>query len=232
MPLKDDLEKEVAKMLRENWDTRDGEVVPEPEDLKLGNDAVKLNATVLYADMSGSTDLVDKQKAHLSAEVYKSYMVCASRIVKDEGGAVTAYDGDRIMAVFIGDSKNSTAARCALKINWSLSNVVNPAIKKQYGDGAYQMGHVIGIDTSNLFICRIGARNDNDLVWVGRAANYAAKLTTLKTSYPVYITGAVFDRLREDSKNGGNPRRLMWEERQWTDMNKMRIYRSNWTWTV
>jgi len=232
VPLRDDLQKEVAKILRENWETRDGEVVPEPEDLKLGNDAVNLDATVLYADMSGSTDLVDNHKPHFAAEIYKCYMACASRIIKDEGGAITAYDGDRVMAVFIGGSKNTTAARCALKINWAVSKIVNPAIKAQYGDDAYEAGHVIGIDTSKLFVCRIGVRNDNDLVWVGRAANYAAKLTTLNTGYPVYITGDVFDRLRDDSKYGGDPQRLMWQERQWTDMNNMRIYRSSWWWSL
>jgi class 3 adenylate cyclase len=232
LPLRVDLQSEVAKILRENWETRDGEVVPEPDDLKLGNDSVNLDATVLYADMSGSTALVDTHKAHFAAEVYKCYMVCTSRIIKSEGGAVTAYDGDRIMAVFIGGSKNTTAARCALKINWAVKNIVNPAIKKQYGDKAYQMDHVIGIDASSLFVCRIGVRNDNDLVWVGRAANYAAKLTTMNTGYPVYITGSVFDRLKDDSKYGGDPRRLMWEERQWTNMSNMRIYRSSWWWSL
>jgi class 3 adenylate cyclase len=230
--LADDLSIAVEEILREKWETRDGEIVPEPEDLKLGNDADKLDATVLYADMSGSTDLVDDHRASFAAEVYKCYMVCASRIIKDEGGAITAYDGDRIMAVFIGNTKNTTAARCALKINWAVNEIVNPAIQTQYGSDAYQMGHVVGIDTSSLFVCRIGVRNDNDLVWVGRAANYAAKLTAMNTGYPVYITGEVFDRMKDVSKYGGNPQELMWEQRKWTDMKNMRIYRSNWTWEL
>src|SRR5262245_50206608 len=36
----------------------------------------------------------------------------------------------------------------------------------------YRVQHHIGIDTSPLFVARIGARNDNNLVWVGRDANY------------------------------------------------------------
>jgi len=114
LALKEDLQDAVKKILRDQWTTRDGEVVPEPEDLALGNDAVKLDATVLYADMSGSTKLVDNYKPWFAAEVYKAYMVCAARIIKDEGGCVTAYDGDRIMAVFIGDLKNTTAAKASV----------------------------------------------------------------------------------------------------------------------
>src|SRR5438093_11764048 len=96
---------------------RQGEVVPEPEGLRLGNEGVTLEATVLYADMSGSTRLVDSQKPHFAAEVYKAYLACAARIIKNETGVVTAYDGDRVMAVFIGDSKNTNAVKAAFKIN-------------------------------------------------------------------------------------------------------------------
>ncbi len=232
MALKEDLQKLVEEIVTtDDWTVRDGEVVPELEDLGLGNDAVNLKAAVLYADMSGSTQLVDSQKAHLAAEVYKSYMVCAARIIKNNGGAITAYDGDRVMGIFIGKSKNTTAAKTALQINWAVRNIINPQLQEQYGLNAYQMKHTVGIDTSTLFACRIGVRNDNDIVWVGRAANYAAKLTTLDQA-PTYITGTVFDSLDDSSKFGGNPQQLMWEERTWTAMNKMRIFRSTWEWAV
>jgi class 3 adenylate cyclase len=232
LALKEELQGTVKKILRDQWTTRDGEVVPEPEDLALGNDAVKLDGTVLYADMSGSTSLVDSHKPSFAAEVYKAYMVCAARILKDEGGAITAYDGDRVMGVFIGGSKNSTAARAALKINWAVNQLINPALKEQYGENTYQMSHVIGIDTSSILVCRIGVRNDNDLVWVGRSANYAAKLTSINEGFHIYITGEVFDKLEDASKYGGNPKALMWEKRFWTRMNNMSIYRSNWIWSI
>lgn len=231
MALNEDLQGVVKTIFEQNWTTRDGEVVPEPKDLGLANDAVNLDATVLYADMADSTRLVDSQKAHLAAEVYKAYMACAARIIKNNGGAITAYDGDRVMGIFIGGLKNTTAAKTALQINWAVEHVVNPALKTQYGVSAYQMKHVVAVDTSTIFACRIGVRNDNDVVWVGRAANYAAKLAGIN-EYPVYITGTVFDNMSDSSKYGGNPQQLMWEERTWTSMSKMRIFRSNWTWEV
>jgi class 3 adenylate cyclase len=134
------------------------------------------------------------------------------------------------MAIFIGDGKNTTAARVALAINWCLLNVINPAILKQYEQDGYQLSHVIGIDTSPILACRIGVRNDNDLVWVGRAANYAAKLSSLNYPNSTFITEEVFDMLNHSSKFGGNPSKLMWQEMTWNQMNNMRIYRSTWTW--
>lgn len=230
MSLKEELQETVGTIIRERWTEREGQVVPEPEDLKLGNDAVNLDATVIYADMASSTSLVDSHIRTRAAEIYKAYMVCAAQLIKFHGGAITAYDGDRVMGMFIGESKNSSAAKAALRINWALKNIVNPANKRVYGDTAYELGHVIGIDTSPILACRIGVRNDNDIVWVGSAANYAAKLTEISDGYPIYITDKVFSRLNNESKYGGVPARLMWEERRWTRMNNMVIHRSNWSW--
>ena len=231
--LGDGLQTSIKKVFREQWTTRDGQVVPEPESLGLGNDAVRLeSATVLYADLSGSTNLVDQKSASFAAEIYKAYLASAARIIKDEGGSITAYDGDRIMAIFIGGYKNTSAATAALKINWAVSELINPSLKAQYGDNTYQMSHVVGIDTSPLFASRIGVRNDNDIVWVGRAANYAAKLSSLNEGYSVFITGDVFDKLHESAKFGDTQNEPMWEERLWTDMNNLKIYRSNWTWSL
>ncbi|WP_246777033.1 hypothetical protein [Microvirga sp. VF16] len=49
--------------------------------------------------MSGSTSFVHDDTWTLSAEIYKTYLYCAARIVRAEGGAITSYDGDRIMGV-------------------------------------------------------------------------------------------------------------------------------------
>jgi class 3 adenylate cyclase len=193
-----------------------------------------LDATIMYADMNGSTAMVDNLTPTRAAEVYKVYLSCAARIIKADGGVITAYDGDRIMAVFIGKSKNTSAARAALKINWAVENIVNPGLKKQYGADTFQMGHVIGIDTSNILVSRIGVRNDNDLVWVGRAANYAAKLSAINDNFNIWITDDVFTMLHDSSKYSVNPpAQLMWEARLWTPMSNMRIHGSkNWVWPV
>ncbi|MGA9766312.1 MAG: hypothetical protein WA265_12315 [Rhodomicrobium sp.] len=62
MALQDDLNKEIATIFKSAWNKRNGRVVPEPADLQLGNDAVEFaQATVLYADISGSTALVDAE---------------------------------------------------------------------------------------------------------------------------------------------------------------------------
>jgi len=231
MSLKDEITEMVSKIFWDQWTERDGRVVPEAEDVPLGNEAVKFeSATVLYADMSGSTALVDSNAWYFAAEVYKTYLYCAARIITNEGGTVTAYDGDRIMAVFIGDSPNSSATRAALKINYGRIHIIMPLLQKKYPLETFDLKHVVGIDRSSLRAARTGARGANDLVWVGRAANYAAKLTTLPDTHPTWITKDVYDRLTDDLKTtDGKP---MWEIMTWTAMNSMTIYRSIWYWPI
>lgn len=226
MALKADLESEVRAISESGWTKRDGQVVPDPEDLQLGNDAVKLQATVLYADMADSTDLVDGHEPHFAAEIYKAYLRCAARIIKHEQGTITAYDGDRVMAVFLGKLKNTSAVRSAQMINYAVSTIINLLLKKQYPHTTYQLKHVIGIDTGELFVARIGVRNDNDLVWVGRAANYAAKLCSLNGAYSIYITGDVFDVMHDSVKYNDRDKSLLWHKDVWSARNNLRIYGS------
>ena len=231
MALRDDLDAQVKAFFTTRWTRRDGLVVPDDTSVKLNNDGVDIDAAVLYADLRASTAMVDGYQDWFAAEIYKAFLYCAARVITSMGGSVTAYDGDRIMAVFIGDLKCTKAAKSALKITWIVKNVVQAGIKTHYPKSPFELGHTVGVDKSKLLVAKTGARGANDLVWVGRAANHAAKLTSLNT-YKAYITGEVYDAMADDAKLGGDPKRNMWTERVWTDMNKRRIFGSNWTWTV
>lgn len=227
-----EIEVGIVEILKTQWKRRNGLKVPEAEDVQLGNDSVELEGTVLYADLEDSTGLVLGYKDWFAAEAYKCYLMAASELIRNNGGTITAFDGDRVMAVFIGDSKNSDAVLCALQISYVVQKVINVKIKEHYKDTSYQLNQAVGIDTSNLFIARTGIRGSNDLVWVGRAANYAAKLCGLREgAYNTYITEEVFNRLNEKSRYGGDTKRLMWEKVMWQERG-IAVYRSSWWWTL
>ncbi len=148
-------------------------------------------------------------------------------IIRNNSGVITAFDGDRVMAVFIGNRKNSSATKAALQINF-ITNKINSQIKLAYPNTSYQLQQSIGIDTSSLFVSRTGIRDSNDLVWVGRSANYAAKLCSLGSSnYSVFITQEVFNKLSNDVKVGGDPPQTMWQKTIWKEIGII-IYQSGW----
>ena len=130
------------------------------------------------------------------------------------------------MAVYIGDSKNSDAARTTLKINYAVLEIINPAIKATYPDAGYSVRHSVGIDTCDLFIARTGIRGANDLVWVGHAANYAAKLSG-RSGPASKITADVYSKPDESVKIGSNGQNV-WSTTMAPEIGYKTIYTSTW----
>ena len=234
MAFLDDLNTETEAIVRTAWKYRDGTVVPETSDLALGNEAVKIEATFLYADLADSTELAIGTP-EIAAEVFKAYLMGTTRIVRSLKGEVRSFDGDRVMAVFLEGAKNTAAAEAALKINYFFSKILRPAFTGFYTGRSLSLRQTVGVDTSEVRVVRSGIRNNNDLVWVGRAPNVAAKLSSLREDgFASYISKDVFDRMLDDSKYGGNPLRQMWEPRVWgagEPYGVPTVYRSSWTWT-
>lgn len=230
MSLKDELSVFCKEVFSSQWDTTEGRAVPnEDSKLTLKNTAITIDGTVLYADLDGSTSMVDSYKNWFSAEIYKTYLYCCARIIAAQDGVVTAYDGDRVMAVFTGDYKNTNAVKAALKIKWAVDNIIMPKKREKYAENTFEIKHVTGIDVCSLFVAKTGARGANDLVWVGRAANYAAKLTSLPPSY-TYITKNVYADMDNEVKSSQG--KAMWERVKWNSFNNDDIYRSNWGWVI
>lgn len=229
MAIKDDLRSAVQTTFKSPWATKDGTVVPTTESIRLSNDGIRLDATVLYADLSESTRMVDSKADEFAAEVYKNYLYCAGRLIRNYSGSITAYDGDRVMGVFIGDSKNTNAVRCALALNWAVEEVIRPELRAVYTSSDFTVRHTVGVDSSKLLVARTGVRGDNDLVWVGRAANWAAKLTNESNSTPLWITKRVYDGMNQSVKTtdtGVN----MWAAKYWSAMNNETVYCSTYRW--
>ena len=228
MTFREDLEEEVADIFSETWEETVGRAVPYGTDLTMFNDCRLLNATVLYADLDDSSGLVQEKTPHFAAEVYKAFLRCASRVILAEGGEITAFDGDRVMAVYLGDDKNKNAVRTALKLNEVRTQIINPAITAQYGAGTYELKHVVGVDTSPLHVVKSGLpRGENDYVWVGPSANFAAKLCSLSSATPSWITMEVFDAL--DNTLKFSKQKSMWKSYTWKGRS---IYCSSYRWRV
>lgn len=228
MGLKEDIISFCGEIFRSNWVHVDGRVVPETKDLALSNHGKTISAAVLYADLDQSTTLVDKFKAELCAEIYKAFLRSASRIISSETGSIRSFDGDRVMGVFMGDGCCNNAVRAAMKINWAVKNALNPALKSVYNNMP-EIKHTVGVDFSDLLVVRAGMRDSNDLVWVGKAANHAAKLNGFSSGFATRITRTVYDRLDYSVKCNGNPVQHMWQIDP--EVTYRQVYRSNWSWT-
>lgn len=197
--------------------------MPAATDLKLSNDAVSFEkATILYADLDGSTGLVATKKWQFAGEVYKTFLYAASRLIRRHGGTIVSYDGDRVMGIFISQTQCNDAVSCAMEINYAVKNIVQAELAKGWRTD-FKIRHVIGIDISEMRAARTGVRGDNDIVWIGNAANLAAKLTALNADQPTWITKRVHDRLKDNQKVGSNGENI-WKSWSWSQHNQEPIF--------
>ncbi len=235
--LREGLVTEIATILYQEWDIRDGRVVPETDDVVLAGGGVRLDATILYADLSESSKLATEFQQRTAAKVIRIFLSCMCRLIASHGGTITSFDGDRVMGIFIGDFKNTTATVCALQMNWVVQGLIRPMVRNYFislKQAGFEVTHCVGIDTSTVLAVRAGQRGSNDLVWVGRAPNLAAKLSGIREDdYHSYVSDETFLRLYESAKLGGNPPRLMWEPRLYTFAGEStRVHRSSWWWSL
>ena len=222
--LKDDLSDKVADVFHKSWSVRIGRKVPDTDDLSLLNDAVDLPfAAVLYADIDRSSELVHESKWEFAAEIYKAFLYCAARVIGSNEGTVTAYDGDRVMGVFVGDMPCNMAVRSALQINWCVANLVMPLMRQVY-DTSFELLHVTGVDCGQLRAARTGVRGANDIVWVGNAANFAAKLSGGSSDYSTYVTDAVYRSINNELKYDSNDGSNVWSQ---TYFDSQSVYRTS-----
>lgn len=232
MPLLDDLNSDINSVLSAAWQLRDGQVVPTTADVNLSGGGVRLEATMLYADLANSTGIAMWDK-RVAARLFKAFLAICARIIRSHDGQIRSFDGDRVMAVFVGNTKNTSAMKCALKINYAVEKLLKPKFADKYEkfrDGTYKIGHCTGIDTSSVLVVRAGMRSSNDLVWVGRAPNVAAKLSALREPpFNSFVTGEAYDPALSAVKTSSDGR-FMWEERVWRNGEVQRVFRSSWTW--
>ncbi|WP_159638804.1 adenylate/guanylate cyclase domain-containing protein [Sphingobacterium composti Ten et al. 2007 non Yoo et al. 2007] len=207
MAIIDTITEEVNNVLNIAWDERTGSVIPETTDVALKNGAVKIEATFLYADLAGSSILAKICPWQTTAKIIRSYLDTAVRLIRYHGGEVRSFDGDRVMGVFKGTTPNTSAANCARNIDWVVTNLINPKAKEKFKsirDNDIKIKHCVGIDTSEARAVRSGIRNNNDLIWIGKAPSFAAKLSDIRDyPYEVYISKESFNKLASDAKKNG-----------------------------
>lgn len=232
--LKNKLSSDVATIFDTAWKTRAGTVVPETEDVALRNGAVKLDAVMLYADLAHSTRLARNFDASVAAKIVRAYLSTMTQLVNNTGGEVRSFDGDRVMGVFVGDSKNTSAAQCALKMNYAVRKILKPKAEAKFPSltqKGFKIAHCVGIHGSRVLGVRGGVRGSNDLVFIGSGPNLAAKLSEIRASpYHSYITHSVYSNLHKNSKYGSDDRNMWRAVKCELGDETWDCYRSKWWW--
>ncbi len=153
--------------------------------------------------MADSTGLAQRYEKEVTAKVIRCYLNAASRLIRHRGGEIRSFDGDRVMGIFIGASKNTSAVKAALNISWAVTKVIQPKLEAKWSNFGWKMDHGIGIDTGESLLVRGGVWGNNDLISIGSAPNIAAKLSEERAHQSIFVTRAIYDCMGDEVKVTG-----------------------------
>lgn len=158
--------------------------VPNYEDpgLTFGYGAIKkakeIETCVLYADIRNSTSLSQFHSQEKMAKLYSSFVKSVLDIAEHHNGVVRNIIGDRVMVVFPANDCYTNAVDAAISINTVSTRIID----KHFEGLDFKVG--IGIDHGDMLVIKAGIpkqdkerTNYKNLVWIGKPANIASKLT-------------------------------------------------------
>lgn len=221
----------VQNILESAWNSRTCNVVPDATTITLDNDAGEFEGAVLYADMARSSELVARYNKLFAARIYKAFLFSICEVIRNNEGVITSFDGDRVMAVFIGNAKCSSAAKAALQIRAIITRI-NEKLQAKQTNNVFKIDYAVGVDVSNLFVIKTGIWGSNYLAWIGDAANVAAKMSEIRNrDCQSFITERLFKRLNANSKYGdpATKDRCMWHPTD-VEIQGQQVYESSWRW--
>ncbi len=232
MSLEKFLKARVSGTLRQKWKIRVGRTIPQTQHIVLSGGGVRLDATVLYADLKQSSKLATEFQNRTASKIIKSFLFCSAKLIRLNRGRITSFDGDRVMGIFIGKNKDNCAVKSALNINYVVRNIIKPLVTEYFTsveEEEFEISHCVGVDTSNFLSVRAGMRDSNDLIWIGRAPNLAAKLSEIRGGdFNSYISEEVYSNLDSSMKVGGSPAQLIWQRGRYSFLdNYITVYCSS-----
>lgn len=136
-----------------------------------------IETCVLFVDIRNSIELTRKHNSETMGRIYTAFTKGVLNAAREYNGYVRNIIGDRVMVVFPVSNCFVNAVNCAITIN-HISQMINEV----FTSVDFHCG--IGIDYGEMRVIKVGIErrgNENaenkGLVWVGKPANLASRLT-------------------------------------------------------
>ncbi len=136
-----------------------------------------IETCVLFVDIRNSVELTREHDTETMGRIYTAFTKGVLNAAREHDGYVRNIIGDRVMVVFPVSNCFVNAVNCAITIN-HISQIINEI----FTSVDFHCG--IGVDYGEMRVIKVGIErkgNENTenkgLVWVGKPANLASRLT-------------------------------------------------------
>jgi adenylate cyclase len=202
---------------RQKIDTRIGRVEPNIDNVPLGG-AIEFDLAVLHIDINSFKRTVRNLDNDNYLRLASVFLTEITQLVKDFGGNIDRFVGDQVTALFgIGISQKlacQRAAECALTMQTIIRYVINPYLSSV---NLPIFTCSVSIDFGEVWMARIGIKNNNEFTLIGATVLIAAELLDYakeKNTRHVVMGEQVYDNLPEEWRR--NSREVVVPSSSWT----------------
>jgi class 3 adenylate cyclase len=140
-----------------------------PDRAELGGEVVEV--TVLFADLRDFTPFSETRPPHTVVEMLNATFSAAVPIVFDQGGTITQFAGDALMAIFNAPVRQPDhalrAARTALALQHAVAAIPGAAERPSFR---------VGLNSGPALVGNIGSAAIRNFTAIGDTTNLAARL--------------------------------------------------------
>jgi class 3 adenylate cyclase len=154
------------------------------------------NVVAVVADLKSSTKLGLNKYAQSTASIYEAALRPVVDIFNDFGAGWIPIHGDCVIGVFWDGAAVERAMCAAITARTFSENKLTYRLAKKWPD-LPDTGFKVGVSTSTLLVKRIGRPHSphQDLVWPGKALNYAVKAAQTADAHTIVVTGSIWDAI-------------------------------------
>lgn len=185
--------------------------VVEVHDLDLDDDPAPIqarrwykidNVVAVVADLKSSTKLSVRKYPASTASIYAAALDPLLRIARAHEAGYAQLQGDCVVALFWGDRAVERAMCAGITMRTFSAEHLVPQLERKWNEEGQlpATGFKIGIASSPLLTKRIGIVKTSfqDLVWPGKAVNYAAKAAQSADRHELAVAGSVWDAIENN----------------------------------
>jgi class 3 adenylate cyclase len=148
-----------------------------------------IETCILFIDIRKSIEAISRHNPETLAKLYSSFIRSMIKAAENFNGKIRNIVAERIMVVFDSSNCFTQAVNTAILVNTISRKIIN----NRFQENAFTCG--IGIDYGKMLAAKCGAikhgiesSSYHSLVWFGRPANVASKLTDAANKPSTYRT--------------------------------------------
>jgi len=156
----------------------------------------RLELSVLYADIRGSTNLAERTHPELLVGFINDYLGRMTEVILSNEGTLDKFVGDEVMALFGAPFAQPDHALRAVRVGLEMQTAHQAVMDTWCARGIQPAPIGIGIASGEMTVGEMGCPQRTDYTVIGRAANLGARICNVAQGGQVLVCQATYDLIK------------------------------------